>query len=86
LTLGGVQGLSFGSGVRYMNSFKDGVAPTTPSVTLFDAMLGWDRANWSYALNVNNLTDKTYNSVCLSRGDCWYGARRSIIATATYRF
>jgi iron complex outermembrane receptor protein len=84
--IGNVQGLSFGAGVRYMSSSKDGVAPRTPSVTLLDAMLAWDTPHWRYALNVNNLTDKTYNAVCLSRGDCWYGARRSVVASATYRF
>ncbi len=86
--MGEVKGLSLGTGVRYMSSFKDGVAPTTPSVTLLDAMLAWDTPHWRYALNVNNLTDKTYNSICLGvgRGDCWYGARRSVLATATYKF
>jgi iron complex outermembrane receptor protein len=85
-SIGNVQGLSFGAGARYMSSFKDGIAPTTPSVTLLDAMLAWDTPHWRYALNINNLTDKTYNSVCLARGDCWYGARRSVVASATYRF
>lgn len=86
LALGDIQGLSFGTGVRYMSSLKDGIAPTTPSVTLLDAMLAWDTTHWRYALNINNLTDKTYNSICLSRGDCWYGARRNIVASATYKF
>jgi iron complex outermembrane receptor protein len=84
--LGDIQGLSLGAGARYMSSFTDGDAPTTPSVTLFDAALAWDTPHWRYALNVRNLADKTYNSVCLSRGDCWYGARRTVVATATYRF
>ncbi|HWT71789.1 MAG TPA: TonB-dependent siderophore receptor [Oxalicibacterium sp.] len=84
--IGRVQGFSLGAGARYMSSSKDGIAPRTPSVTLLDAMVAWDTPHWRYALNVNNLTDKIYNAVCLSRGDCWYGARRSIVATATYRF
>jgi len=69
-----------------MSSFKDKTAPMTPSVTLLDAMLAWDSAHWRYALNINNLADKTYISVCLGRGDCWYVARRSVVASATYRF
>jgi len=69
-----------------MSSFRDGSAPRTPSVTLLDMMLAWDNGPWRYALNINNLTDKLYNSTCLSRGDCWYGARRTAVATATYRF
>ena len=69
-----------------MSAFKDGNAPETGAVVLFDGMLAYDTAKWRYAINVNNLTDKTYIATCLSRGDCWYGARRSVIASATYRF
>lgn len=85
-TLGDTPGFMAGLGVRYMSDFKDGVAPTTPSVTLFDAMFGFDSGRWRYALNVQNLTDKTYLSTCLSRGDCWYGARRTIVGSVSYRF
>jgi iron complex outermembrane receptor protein len=53
---------------------------------LVDAMLGLDRGPWRYALNVQNLGDRTYVATCLGRGDCWYGARRTAIASATYRF
>jgi iron complex outermembrane receptor protein len=35
---------------------------------------------------VQNLTDKIYFATCLGRGDCWYGARRTVIASARYRF
>jgi iron complex outermembrane receptor protein len=79
-------GLRAGFGARYMSSFTDGTAPETPSVTLVDAMLGLDRGPWRYALNVQNLGDRTYVATCLGRGDCWYGARRTAIASATYRF
>jgi len=75
-----------GAGVRYMSAFTDGTAPQTPSVTLFDAMLGFDRGAWRYALNVQNLTDKVYVSTCLGRGDCWWGTRRTVIASIRYRF
>jgi len=34
----------------------------------------------------SNLADKTRVSVCLRRGDCRYGARRSMTATAILRF
>lgn len=49
-------------------------------------MLAYDAPSWRLALNVNNATDKTYFSTCLGRGDCWWGARRSIAASATYKF
>ena len=85
-SVAGLDGFSAGAGVRYMSSFRDGDAPTTPSVTLYDAMLAWENRHWRYALNINNLTDEVYVASCLSRGDCWYGARRSVVASATYRF
>lgn len=81
-----ISGFSFGTGARYLSAFKDGIAPTTPSVTLLDALAAWDTAQWRFAVNANNLADKTYYSTCLSRGDCWIGARRNIVASATYRW
>lgn len=85
-SLAGIPGFSLGSGVRYMSSFSDGAAPTTPTVTLVDGLFAWENDHWRYAINANNLEDKTYYSTCLSRGDCWYGARRNIIGSATYRW
>lgn len=83
---GGITGLSVGGGVRHMNAFRDGNAPTTPDVTLVDAMFAWDSVNWRVALNVNNLANKTYVATCLSRGDCWFGAKRNAVLSATYRW
>ena len=84
--LNGMPGFSAGAGVRWMGKFQDGVAPETPAVTLLDLMIAYETAKWRLALNINNVTDKSYNSVCLSRGDCWWGARRNAVASATYRF
>lgn len=84
--LGGVTGFSAGAGVRHMSAFADGAGPTVPAVTLLDLMLGYDVSNWRLALNVNNATDKVYASTCLRRGDCWFGARRNVVASATYLF
>ena len=85
-SIAGVDGFAIGTGVRWMSSFKDGDAPTTKAVALWDGMLSYENRHWRYALNVNNITDKTYIATCLSRGDCWYGARRSVIASVTYKF
>lgn len=82
----GVTGLSVGAGVRHMNEFRDGNAPTMPDVTLVDAMFAWESTNWRIALNVNNLSNKTYVATCLSRGDCWFGAKRNAVLSATYRW
>ncbi|MCP6237263.1 TonB-dependent receptor, partial [Klebsiella pneumoniae] len=57
-----------------------------PSVTLVDAMLAWDGGPWRIALNASNLTDKVQITTCLARGDCFYGQRRTVTASATYRF
>jgi len=84
-SLGGFQ-FAGGAGVRHMSEFQDGAAPTTAAVNLVDAMISWDSPQWRVALNVNNLADKTYVSTCLGRGDCWYGARRNAVLSATYRW
>lgn len=82
----GMSGFSAGAGVRYLGAFTDGGAPETPSVTLFDAMLAYDSGAWRYALNVNNIADRTYEVTCLRRGDCFYGQRRTVTLSAAYRF
>ena len=88
--IAGLSGFSVGAGVRFMGRFTDrsesAPGPRVPSVTLLDLVLAYDTDQWRYALNINNATDKTYVSTCLARGDCWYGARRNIVASATYRF
>jgi len=85
-SVGGVDGFRAGLGTRHFSSYRDGPAPTTPSVTLFDGMLAWDRGSWRYALHGQNLADDTYVASCLGRGDCFYGARRSVYATLSYRY
>jgi iron complex outermembrane receptor protein len=77
---------SGGAGVRHMSDFQDGAAPVTPAVNLVDAMISWENPQWRVALNVNNLADKTYVATCLGRGDCWYGARRNAVLSATYKW
>ncbi|MEG3792491.1 TonB-dependent siderophore receptor [Lysobacter sp. CCNWLW3] len=82
----GREGFAAGLGLRYMSAFDSPPAPTTPSVTLADALLSYDTGAWRWALNVNNLTDKRYFSICMGRGDCWFGARRNIGLSATFVF
>jgi iron complex outermembrane receptor protein len=58
-----------------------------PSYTLVDALVGYDIEQWSLALNVRNLTNKTYLSNCDGTAQtCYYGDQRRVIATATYRW
>ena len=83
----GLAGFKLGGGVRYVDHVGDGTGNVfVPSVTLFDAMASYDKAAWRFSLNANNVTDKSYIAVCLSRGDCWFGPRRRIVGSVTYRW
>lgn len=83
----GLTGFKLGGGVRYVDHIGDGSGNVfVPSVTLFDAMASYDVAAWRFSLNANNLADKSYIAVCLERGDCWFGARRRIVGSVTYRW
>jgi iron complex outermembrane recepter protein len=83
----GITGFRLGSGVRYVDRIGDGTGNiSVPSVTLFDAMASYDREAWRFSLNANNLADKEYIAVCLARGDCWFGPRRRIVGSVTYRW
>nr|WP_245615100.1 TonB-dependent siderophore receptor [Curvibacter gracilis] len=80
-------GLSAGMGLRYLGESWDGTdSLRTPSSTLLDAMVAYDQGHWRLALNAVNLADKVQITTCLTRGDCFYGQRRTVVATATYRF
>ncbi|TWI04600.1 iron complex outermembrane receptor protein [Luteimonas cucumeris] len=59
---------------------------TTPSYTLADALVALDWSDWSLALNVNNLLDKTYFAPCRAFGDCFSGNSRTVVGTIAYRF
>jgi len=82
-----LKGWSIGGGVRYIGSSLDGYDQlTTPAVTLFDGMLSYETKDWRWSLNSYNLEDKFYMSTCLARGDCFVGARRTVVSTLTYKF
>ncbi len=86
-SVAGISGFRVGAGVRYTGASWDGIDRLkTPSTTLYDAMLGYDSGAWGLSLNASNLTDETYYTTCLSRGDCFTGNRRSLVASASYRF
>lgn len=85
-SLAGMPGFSAGAGWRYLSAYADGAAPEVPDVNLLDLMVAWESPRWRAALNLNNATDKVYVANCLSRGDCWWGARRNAVASLTYRW
>lgn len=83
----GISGFTAGAGVRYTGSVWDGTDTIeTPGYTLLDAMVSWEDKNWRFQINGSNLTDKVYYTACLSRGDCFFGSRRTVLAQLTYKF
>jgi iron complex outermembrane receptor protein len=80
-------GLGFGGGVRYIGKRQNDEHNTTAQsgVTLFDAAVHYERGPWRFALNISNLADKKYNTICY-HGECYQGTRRAATLTARYKF
>jgi iron complex outermembrane receptor protein len=84
---GALRGLSVGGGLRYVGESHDELGLLdVPSVTLLDAMVAYETGRWRVALNGTNITDETYIASCLSRGDCWYGSRATVVGSVSYSF
>jgi iron complex outermembrane receptor protein len=82
----GAFGVTGGVGLRYVGDTWDGTDRlATPSNTLTDAVFSIERGSWRYQINATNLFDRQYIATCLDRGDCWYGLRRRILGTLTFR-
>lgn len=88
---GRMSGLEAGVGVRYVGSTVSPAdaygAPeiTTPSHTLYDAMLAYTWNDYRVALTGQNLADTTYTSNC-SAYTCAYGTPRTVGLTLTAAF
>lgn len=92
---GAAAGLGFGGGVRYIGpTFGDALNTlVVPSYTLFDAALHYDLGanspslrGWRFAVNATNLFDKTYASGCDGLTQCYFGSRRTVLASLRYRW
>jgi iron complex outermembrane receptor protein len=96
---GPAEGLTVGGAVRYVDKvyagiYLDNVARSTPSYTLFDALVRYDLgklspqlANFQVGVNATNLFNKRYLTSCYTDyGWCWYGNRRTVQGTIGYRF
>ena len=90
---GPLDGLTLGSGVRYVNGITSDRlnTHTLPSWTLVDMAIGYDLSKvgikgLSAQLNVNNLTDKSYIAACNSLSYCYFGAERSIVGSVSWKF
>ena len=87
LGYGATNGFKAGAGLRYMGSSWGGQdIIETPSYSLADVMLGYVLSSWDFSVNVRNLADKDYQATCLSRGDCFPGNARTVIARVRYEF
>ncbi|MDO9452270.1 MAG: TonB-dependent siderophore receptor [Stagnimonas sp.] len=82
-----IPGFNLGGGLRYIGQTTDETgALVTPDLALIDAAVGYTRGAWTLGVNAANLEDKTYVATCLSRGDCFYGPRRSVVGRVVYRW
>lgn len=85
--IAGIPGFNIGAGARYIGETTDETgALVTPDLTLIDLGLGYEQGPVTVAVNAANLEDQSYVATCLSRGDCFYGPRRSVVARVAYRW
>jgi iron complex outermembrane receptor protein len=79
----GLAALKAGLGIRYVDSTVGiWMDAEVPSFTLLDAMLSYGVGPWRLALNVTNVTDKTYVATCTYA--CFYGEPRRVTASVGY--
>ncbi|WP_456620228.1 TonB-dependent siderophore receptor [Bradyrhizobium sp. P5_C12] len=85
---GPLEGFGFGGGVRYVGSSWADAANTleVPAVVLGDLVLHYEWQNWRTAINVINLTDKIYVASCAAASSCFYGDRRRVTASVSYKW
>lgn len=86
-SLFGRTGFSVGAGVRYVGETGNTTFETDP-YTLFDAMAGYESDRWRWMVNGNNLEDEKFVTACRfpTGPDCWFGQRRTVTTTLTYKF
>lgn len=91
---GPLEGLGLGAGARYIGtSFNNSNTVKVPSYTLYDAAIRYDLGalrpdleGATLALNVTNLTDEKYVTPGFYENTVFYGKRRQILGTLTYRW
>lgn len=83
----GLPRLRVGAGLRYVGDTlgqAQGTTVTVPSFTLLDAMVSYRSGPWKIALNVTNLSNRTYIASCTY--GCFYGEARKAVVTTSYRW
>lgn len=89
---GSLEGLKLGGGIRYMGETYDTTnAYRVPDFTLVDAAISYDFGvrnedlkGLSLSVSAKNLFDKDYVSSCTYA--CFYGDRRSVYGTLSYKW
>jgi iron complex outermembrane receptor protein len=85
---GWLKGFGFGGGVRYIGkSFADDFnLYRVPAYTLGDAQVHYERNGWRFAVNMTNITDEKYVAGCADLTSCYYGERRRVTGSVSYRW
>lgn len=85
---GPLAGLGFNLGARYLSATYGDPANDFrhSAMTLFDASARYDMPDWRFAVTASNLTDKEFVARCDGATNCFFGSRRSVIASVTRRF
>lgn len=92
---GALQGFALGGTLRHVGPVATGVVGlNTPSYTLVDALARLDvgtlfprLGGMTLSVNAQNLFDKKYLTGCYAAYSwCWYGNRRTVVATIGYHF
>lgn len=85
---GPIAGFGFGLGLRHRGElFGDGANQfKSDDVTMYDAILHYDTANWRIAVNASNFTDEIFVDRCSSTANCFYGTRRLVTGSVTRKF
>lgn len=86
---GSLAGLGASLGVRYSGATyidETNTKGQAAARTLLDMALHYQLdSHWNLRFDVSNLTDKVY-AICVNPNQCAFGARRTMAATATYRW
>jgi iron complex outermembrane receptor protein len=85
---GALAGFGFGLGLRHRGEmYGDGANQfQSDDVTVYDAILHYDTANWRVAVNASNFTDEIFVDRCSSTSNCFYGTRRLVTGSVTRKF
>lgn len=85
---GAFAGIGIGAGVRFVgSSYGDAINTLkVPDYSLVDAALHYDFDSYRLQVNAANLFDEEYVASCTGYTSCYFGYRRNVTATLTYRW